>query len=272
MAQALARYTNGNAHIIICGRNQAAAEAVIGSFPKPIVQDGAEKPVHEFVHCDATLMKNVGATVKDLLARLPKLNYLVLSPGIMVFRGRDETEEGIDKKLAVHYYARWKFINDLLPLLRKAKDAGQDAKVFSVLGAGKGGDIDLDDLGLKKNFSLMNAGLAAPTYNDLMMEAFFAQNPDMAFTHAYPGMVRTPLAMPSQPILRPVRMLMYGIMYPFTVAPDECAEFMLHALFNGENGAFRRGSKGEDIGKTRYFGSEEARKKLWDHTVEATLY
>jgi NAD(P)-dependent dehydrogenase (short-subunit alcohol dehydrogenase family) len=170
MAQAFARYTNGNANIILCGRNRAAAEAIINSFPKPIVQDGAEKPVHEFVHCDATLMKNVEATANELLARLPKLNYLVLSPGIMVFRGRDETEEGIDRKLAVHYYARWKFIHDLLPLLRKAKDAGQDAKVFSVLAAGKGGGIDLDDLGLKKHFSLLNAALATPTYNDLMME------------------------------------------------------------------------------------------------------
>jgi hypothetical protein len=43
---------------------------------------------------------------------------------------------------------------------------------------------------------------------------------------------------------------------------------MVWALFDGEKGMFRRGSKGEDIGKTRYFGSEEARKKLWEHTVE----
>jgi len=94
----------------------------------------------------------------------------------------------------------------------------------------------------------------------------------MTFTHAHPAAVRTPLATPSSPILRPVRMLMYGIMYPFSLSPDECAEFMLHALFDGENGMFRRGSKGEDIGKARYFGSEEAREKLWAHTVEVTKY
>jgi hypothetical protein len=44
---------------------------------------------------------------------------------------------------------------------------------------------------------------------------------------------------------------------------------MLWAMFDGEKGAFRRDEKGDDIGKARYFGSEEARKKLWDHTVEA---
>lgn len=34
----------------------------------------------------------------------------------------------------MHYYARWKLIGDLLPALKKAKEAGEDAKVLSVLG------------------------------------------------------------------------------------------------------------------------------------------
>ena len=88
----------------------------------------------------------------------------------MTLNGRDETSEGIDKKLAVHYYARWRFIHDLLPSLERAKEAGEEAKTMSVLGSGKGGEIDTEDLGLKKNFSLTNAALAAPTYNDLMLE------------------------------------------------------------------------------------------------------
>jgi len=173
MVEGFARHTKGNAHIIICGRNRAAAEAIIKSFPKPTVEEGAEQPLHEFVHCDVSLMKNVHATTTELVSRLPKLNFLVLTPGYMTFKGREETEEGIDKKLAVHYYGRWKFTNDLMPLLRKAKDAGQDAKVFTVLAAGKGGKLDMDDLGLKKTYSLSNAGLTAPTYNDLMMEVSF---------------------------------------------------------------------------------------------------
>jgi hypothetical protein len=59
-------------------------------------------------------------------------------------------------------------------------------------------------------------------------------------------------------------------MYPLSVSQDACAEHMLFGLFNGQKGMFRRGSKGEDLGMKRYFGSEEARKKLWEHTVEAT--
>ena len=85
-------------------------------------------------------------------------------------KGRDETPEGIDRKLAAAYYARWKFTRDLLPSIQKARDAGQEAKVVSILGAGKGTAIDVDDLGLKKSFSALAAAAATPTYTDLMME------------------------------------------------------------------------------------------------------
>lgn len=165
-AEAFARYTKGNAHIVIVGRNKAAADAVIASFPKP----SAPEAKHEFVQCDVSLMKNIQATTSSLLTRLPKLNFLVLSPGLFNFRGRDDTEEGIDRRLGLHYYARWKFIYDLLPLLHKAKDAGEDAKVMSVLAPGDGRPVDLDDLGLKKNYSFPKAGMTSPTYTDLMME------------------------------------------------------------------------------------------------------
>jgi short chain dehydrogenase len=163
-AEALARYTKGEVHIIICGRNRTAAESIIASFPQ------SAKSRYEFVECDATLMKNVQATTRGLISTLPKLNFLFMSPGLLTLKGRDDTSEGLDKKLALHYYARWKFTSDLMPLLRKAKDAGEDAKVFSVLAAGRGGPIDLNDLGLKKGYSLLAAARTATTYNDLMIE------------------------------------------------------------------------------------------------------
>jgi NAD(P)-dependent dehydrogenase (short-subunit alcohol dehydrogenase family) len=163
--EAFARYTKGEAHIIICGRNRAAAEAIITSFPK------SPNGKYEFIACDVSLMKNVHVMTTSLLSTLPKLNFLVLSTGFLNFNGRfDETNEGIDKKLAVDYYARWKLINDLIPLLQKAKDAGEDAKVMSVLAAGKGGTIDLNDLGLKKGYSFTGEMAASATYNDIMVD------------------------------------------------------------------------------------------------------
>lgn len=58
----------------------------------------------------------------------------------------------------------------MCPLLQKAKDAGEDAKAMSVLAAGVGGKIDIEDLGLKKNYSVSAAGFQAPEYNDCMIE------------------------------------------------------------------------------------------------------
>ena len=165
-AEAFARYTKGNAHIVIVGRNKSAADEIIASFPKPTKPEAK----HEFVQCDVFLMRNIQATTASLRESLPKINYLVLSPGLFNLRGRDETVEGIDKRLGLHYYARWKFVYDLLPLVQKAKEAGEDAKVMSVLAPGSGRPIDLDDLGLKKNYSFPKAGVASPTYTDLAME------------------------------------------------------------------------------------------------------
>lgn len=105
MARAFARYRNGDAHIVLVGRNRAAAEEILASLPKP---DGKEAK-HEFVECDVSHMRNVRRTTAELTARLPKVNFLVMSPGIMTLQGRTESDEGIDRKLALHYYARWRF-------------------------------------------------------------------------------------------------------------------------------------------------------------------
>ena len=42
--------------------------------------------------------------------------------------------------------------------------------MMSVLTAGYGGPIDLDNLGLKKGYSLSAAGVVVVAYNDLMIE------------------------------------------------------------------------------------------------------
>ncbi|RDB16579.1 Oxidoreductase andH [Hypsizygus marmoreus] len=268
IAEAFARHTKGNAHIIIIGRNRAAADAIIAKFPKPTPE---AKVSHEFIQCDVSLMKNVQAVTKELLTRLPKINFLVMSPGFFSLKSRDETEEGIDRKLAVNYYARWKFTSDLLPALRKAKENGEDARVLTVLAAGKGTEVDVDDLGLKKTYSLAKAGTQVAAYNDLMMKAFAAKNPDITFVHSYPGAVRTGLMSSSDSaFLRAASPIVMGLFYPVLVSLQESGEYMLYGLLNGGKGFSRVGSRGEDIGMKRFFGSDEALKKLWEHTVKAT--
>ncbi|OCH93996.1 hypothetical protein OBBRIDRAFT_810799 [Obba rivulosa] len=232
MAEAFARYTKGNAHIILCGRNREAAEKIIATFPKPTTSHPAAR--HEFVQCDAALMRNVHATTSSLLERLSKVNFLVLSPGFFNVKGRDELPEGIDGRLGLHYYARWKFTHDLLPLLKNASDAGDDAKMMTILGAGAGGKIDLGIL---------------------------------SSSRTYPSAVRTPLVQPDNRALRPLVGGLMALMSPLTTSAGDCAEYMLWALLDCGPGAQRRDSKGDDIGKKRYYGSEEAKERLWEHTI-----
>lgn len=95
--------------------------------------------------------------------------------------------------------------------------------MLSVLGAGKGAaPVPLDDLDLRRGFSLKAAGDAATQYNDLMAEVrgpkawkepaapglltlclpacvlahtqeFSRRHPSVAFVSSYPGTVRTPI-------------------------------------------------------------------------------
>lgn len=163
MAEALARHTGGNAHIVICGRDKVKAENIIESFPK------SPESTYEFVQCDVSLMKNVQACTDSLVQRLPKINILVVSQGMLAMQGRTETEEGLDVKLALHLYSRWKFVEGLLPSLKKAKEDGELARVMTVLHAGQNGRIDLNNIDLKKGYSLKAAADTATTGNDIMV-------------------------------------------------------------------------------------------------------
>ncbi|KAJ6453890.1 hypothetical protein C8R47DRAFT_1189121 [Mycena vitilis] len=267
MAEAFARHTKGNAHIVIVGRNRAAGEAIISAFPKPTIP-GIK---HEFVECDVTLMRNVHRIAGDLLARMPKVNFLVLTPGVQTTDGRNETEEGIDRRLAVHYYGRWKFIKDLLPSLENAHRSGEVAKVMSVLAAGRGGEIDLEDLGLKKSFTWKTAATTATTYNDIMVNDFAARHPGLTFVHSYPGFVASSLYKSSNSgLLNAINVLM-PLFSPFAYSVEASGEHQLFALLKTGPGAARTGPNGDDIGLTqRYFGSPEALTRLWKHTEGAT--
>jgi len=267
MAEEFAKLTNGNARIIIVGRNRQAAELILSRFPKPT----SPEALHEFVECDMSLIKRVHAMTMSLLSRLEKVNYLVLSCGTLKIRGREETAEGIDQVMAIRYYARWKMIYDLEPLLKRAQAAGEASSVLSILGAGFGGKVYLDDLSLRKHFSFTAVLNAMPAYNDAMIDSFAARNPGVHFCHIWPGQVNTPLfdGFVDHWVLRWFSPLIYFLIWLFFMSPEACAQIMLWVLFNNARPASRRNEKGEEIGAKGYYGSSDIRERIWDHTVES---
>jgi NAD(P)-dependent dehydrogenase (short-subunit alcohol dehydrogenase family) len=179
MVRAFAGHTGGRAHIIIIGRNASAADKTFAAIPKPTPEEDKEGGYRrEFIHCDVSLIKNVKSTVSSLLTGpILKVNFLILSAGYGALSGpRIESDEGLEEQMVSRYYYRFAFVQEIMPLLKKAKEEGEDAKVMSILAAGQGPKVlkqaDLDDLDLKKEgrWKAMRAMMYTATYTDYAFE------------------------------------------------------------------------------------------------------
>lgn len=98
-----------------------------------------------------------------------------------------ESSEGIDIGLALRYYSRLRFVQNLLPLL----DASSSPRVVAILAGGKERELDLNDLECKVNFSGIKAAGVGATQTTLAFEELAKSHPKITFIHKYPGFVNT---------------------------------------------------------------------------------
>jgi NAD(P)-dependent dehydrogenase (short-subunit alcohol dehydrogenase family) len=140
---------------------------------------------------DLTLLSNVEKATQQILAQEKQVDILFMSVGFLTFAARDETAEGLDKITSIRYYARMRFLLNLLPVL----EAAPSPRVVSVLAGGQEGAIYPDDMSLRdpKNYGVASAGGVAASYNTLFMEQLQRQHPRVSFVHTFPGLVRTNL-------------------------------------------------------------------------------
>lgn len=61
-----------------------------------------------------------------------------------------------------------------------------------------------------------------------------------------------------------------SLLSPFGVTRHDCAEYMWHGLLNNTDAPVRFDNHGQNLQGKGYNGNEEAKTKLWEHTVEAT--
>lgn len=171
MAEQLARQTNGRARIVIMGRNQIAADRIIAGFPTTSASTPTDEASdYSFIKVDATSMAQIRNVASKLCKELDKINFIVTTAGFTTLKGRDETSEGLDRKMACNFYARFGLIQDLIPLVEKAAEMGEQTGVVNVFAPGRGGPIATEDLGLVKTYSLRNAHHHAIAYNDVAFE------------------------------------------------------------------------------------------------------
>ncbi|KAF5111911.1 hypothetical protein DV454_004516 [Geotrichum candidum] len=213
-AYAFAKYTP-YPRIHIVGRNADAGSRIVSKLQT--INPNAQATFHRH---DMTLISEADALSKTLLEQEQKVNLLFLSPGFLNITGRTETAEGIDAKLAVTYYGRWRVVKDLLPLVEKAADKEENARVVTVLAAGSEGPVNMDDLDLKHNYSFYNFNRHTSEFNSLAVVRFAQLYPRIGFLHAAPGIVRTGIA---RELPWYVRMPMKPFMF-FASSPEDSAE------------------------------------------------
>ncbi|KAL1756808.1 hypothetical protein FB107DRAFT_210627 [Schizophyllum commune] len=258
MAAAFARHMKGNARLIIIGRNKAAADELIASLPAPA------NTLSEFLACDCSLMRNIDAACEQLAKRdLEKINYLVLTIGAVETLSHEKTAEGLDKNWAAMFFGRFRFIENLAPALDRAADAGEDAKVITVVRAGVGAPLEWDDLDMSRN-GLKRWATQMPTYHDFAMAGFAKRHPKVTFIHAYPGGVWTPLFRRSGPLFAKILAYLFApLLWMLSVSEEQCGEYMMYGLYRGRPGFSDLGERGDTI-EPGYKGTDEEVERLWN--------
>lgn len=177
-----------------------------------------------FIQKDVSLLRNVDELCIELRQRERKINCLFLTAGYMTLKGRTETAEGIDQKMSVNYYSRIRCTMNLMPLLEAASNANELSRVITVLAAGSEGEVRLDDLELKRNFTLHACLAHCVVMTDFAIEELSRRYPGTAFSHSYPGTVKTGIA---NELSGPVRLavkVMYAVMTPWILNVQESGE------------------------------------------------
>ncbi|KAH6877741.1 hypothetical protein BKA58DRAFT_81412 [Alternaria rosae] len=181
--------TTTSPHVYLIGRN--ATEA--GKIMDELNSINSSSQI-SFIQKDISLLKNVDQACNEIKGKEKQVNMLFMTCGYLTMKGRDETAEGLDRKMAVQYYARMRFISQLTPLLNKASEAGNLSRVVAVLDPQAGlrlGGLDYSDLSLRHNFSLKNVLLHASAMTSLSMAHLANQNPKTSYIHEYPSGVET---------------------------------------------------------------------------------
>lgn len=182
--------------------------------------------------------------------------------------------------MVVSYYCRLRFATNFLPLLSSAATTpSSSARVISVLGTGREGNLILDDLSLSKpaNFSILNVEAHTVTMTSLAFEELSIRHPEIGWVHAFPGLVMTGLFRGLPTPLRAVATVATPVLKCMAVPLADSGQGF---TWLGTSEGFRKGLrlvdwKGESLdarngggswwsGKVEWWGVEK-RRAVWEH-------
>ncbi|KAJ5130665.1 uncharacterized protein N7515_006704 [Penicillium bovifimosum] len=247
-----------------------------------------------FIKADISLIRNVDLVTREIQSKEKSINLLFLSCGTL--RSGKDTTEGLHTILAAAYYARTRFILNLLPELKCATHL---RRVVTVLAGTHEGAIDETDFQVRKMSMLKGRGQTV-SMTDFALETLAEKAPEVSFVHDYPGVVKTGITREvSSPIAR-VLFRVVSVIGPLVyipiresgerhlffatsaVYPPRAGDAVGVKIVGGEvvrgtdgvvgSGVYSVGEKGEAAGKgavkvldgLRGMGMKE---KVWGHTL-----
>ncbi len=258
------RLAQANVGVVAVGRNAQAGAEVVQELRAASARF-AMPAEHSFRATDASLLGNVRALAAGIAAESPgrALDMLVLSQGIATMQGRTETAEGLDVKMALHYYSRVAAAKALMPMLERSASP----RVLSIFAAGvhppyEGWSTDTE---LKTTYSLSNAANAAAFYNDIGWSCMSEEHPSVSFVHSAPGFVATSWGTELNPVLRGlVRVLQAAFAHKASDAAEMLMEPLLDAAL--KPGFHLRSATADPARASK--GLDAAAPTVWKHTLE----
>ncbi|TEY45016.1 hypothetical protein BOTCAL_0337g00140 [Botryotinia calthae] len=179
--KAFIKYANAPKAYII-GRSESAA----GRLLKYLKLSNPSATLN-FLEGEISLIKEVDRLCDEIKRKEEKVDIVFLSAGYLSFDGRNESSEGIDIPQSLRYYSRLRFAYNLVPLLKTAPNP----RVISILAGGQEKSIDLDDLEVKQDFTMLKAAGSGTTQTTLAFEELARSNSRITFIHKYPGFIDT---------------------------------------------------------------------------------
>ncbi|KAJ2955072.1 hypothetical protein NQZ79_g8869 [Umbelopsis isabellina] len=214
-AYAMARFT-GKPKIYIVGRNASAGERIIANL-KGIQSAGT----YQFLQHDLSLIKEAEKLANVILKQETKVNVLALTCGSFNMK-ETTTPEGFDFKQTIFLYSRWKIIDMLMPLVNRAAELGEPARVNNMLNPGRGGPVDKEYFIRRGSYKLEEMLTFNCRTANLLVMKYARMYPAISVMHTYPGYVRTNIMRDSPWYVR----IPFDVMKPFLESADSSGERM----------------------------------------------
>ncbi|WP_372396307.1 SDR family oxidoreductase [Azospirillum sp. HJ39] len=185
-ALALAR---AGADIVVAGRNPEKGAAAVAGIRRDV-----PSAIVRFEQVDLASLESISAFGARLRDRRDSLDLLINNAGVMVPPRRLDTSDGFELQFGTNYLGHFALTAQMMPLLRKGRDAR--AVTLSSIAA-RSGAINFDDLNSQKSYRAMRAysqsKLACLMFAFELQRRSEANGWGITSIAAHPGISRTDL-------------------------------------------------------------------------------